>query len=826
MKRINEKFINVHLTRALGIFALLSVYEAYLCFDNFIRGNESIGGLALFCTIMTVMSVIMLSACRFGKKPHKFLPHAAVSLMMAVYWITFGILIYTGGTSGSSLFLLFAAAPIAFYFFNLFYGTIFCSVLFVGVGVYFCSSWHLLGYIYPYIYYQRLPVMFLIEIMVCWFAQYEAVKAEIRQQQAVEEARRANEAKTDFLANTSHEIRTPMNSIMGFCELILREKDLSPKVKGYCLDIMGAGKNLLYVINDILDVSRIEAGKITISKDEFDPSVLVRDIVNAAMAKKQDKNIEIFVKVDDDMPSLLFGDMARIFQVVMNLVTNAIKYTPDGGVYITINVDRAVSPMLIVTVRDTGIGIEKKDLEKIFKSFEQVDAKRNRSIEGAGLGLTISKKIASLMGGVITAESESGKGSEFTLTLPVQILDENPLIRKENFKGIRAGICIDIDLIHPEMRDICLEVTSSLCRALDMKKIPLPGTGAFAEETKGLTHLFVNPVIYEKYHEEFDSLPGTEIVIIADVYKRSENLFGKKTVSRPLYSYSLSDFLCNENGIAKPLSASEHRKRFTAPTARVLLVDDNDVNLMVESGLMEIYGMKIFTALSGPEALDLMNKDRFDLIFMDHMMPGMDGVEVVRRMREECEFNKDTTVVALTANAVSGAREMFLANGFQDFLPKPIDIRELDNILRKYIPLYRICETDEETSEAVEEANEELFSAEAIRLMEESGLIDHKEAEKYLIDPEIMILYADAYESKRKEIEDYYNAKDWKSYNVQVHALKSSSKMVGAVKLSNLAKQAETASGQENVAKIDKIQPLMMKQYEEVVELVGKLIRL
>ena len=264
-------------------------------------------------------------------------------------------------------------------------------------------------------------------------------------------------------------------------------------------------------------------------------------------------------------------------------------------------------------------------------------------------------------------------------------------------------------------------------------------------------------------------------------------------------------------------------RKFTAPTERILLVDDNEVNLMVESGLMEIYGMKITMARSGREALELMDKEKFDLIFMDHMMPEMDGVEVVKRMRDGNSFNKDTTVVALTANAASGAREMFLQNGFQDFLPKPIDVRELDNMLRKHIPLYRICEGEEGGTGTIPDESEEQFTEDEIRMMRESGLIEYEEIQKYLADPEILIMYSDAHEIKSKDIEKYYSEKDWKNYNIQVHALKSSSRMVGAVKLSNLAKQAECASAQKDEVKIDKLQPLLMEQYTQVVELIDKI---
>ena len=342
MNGINRKYIDVRLTRALSMFAVLMLYDAYLSFDNIRRGNIVIGIVALVCSVMTLVSVVVLSACRFKKIKSTVPVHAVVSTMCFVYWLTFGIIIYTGGTGGTSIFLLFAVAPVSFFFYNLFYGTIFTGILFLEVTFYMLSPLHLRGYLYPDLYYQRLPIMLFIELIVCWLAQYQTVKAEIKQDDAIREAKLANETQREFLANTSHEIRTPMNSIVGFTELILREEGLSPKARQYCMDILGAGKNLLCVINDILDVSLLEADKLKISEDGFDPQVLVRDIRNSAVSEKGNKNIEVNVKSPNDLPGLILGDQARIFQIVMNLVDNAIKYTSKGGVYIDVRIDRAI----------------------------------------------------------------------------------------------------------------------------------------------------------------------------------------------------------------------------------------------------------------------------------------------------------------------------------------------------------------------------------------------------------------------------------------------------------------------------------------------------
>jgi signal transduction histidine kinase/HPt (histidine-containing phosphotransfer) domain-containing protein/ActR/RegA family two-component response regulator len=411
-----------------------------------------------------------------------------------------------------------------------------------------------------------LMLLLLIFIGCNVFVTVISGKAE-EQTRAHAAAKAANEAKSEFLANMSHEIRTPMNAIIGMADLLLRET-LPPAVSRKARNIKNAGENLLAIINDILDLSRIESGRLEIVPAEYLLSSVLYDTATIIRVKLTEKPLRFTMKIKGAIPDKLEGDAVRLRQVLINLLSNAVKYTHKGS--ITLGVSGKVlgeTVTLVFTVRDTGIGITPEDMDKLFGKFSQVDTHKNRGIEGTGLGLAISRNLCRLMGGDITVESEYGAGSVFTASVVQRILD------------------------------------------------PAPLNAAFAAP--------------------------------------------RATVK-------------DKAGVL-----------FTAPGARVLVVDDIAANLEVASGLLSPYSMKIDACASGARAVYLAKKYAYDIIFMDHMMPGMDGIEAAAAIRE---FNKTVPIIALTANAVSGMRELFLEKGFNDFLSKPIEITKLDAVTAKWLP--------------------------------------------------------------------------------------------------------------------------------------------
>ena len=385
------------------------------------------------------------------------------------------------------------------------------------------------------------------------------------------EADNANKAKSTFLANMSHEIRTPINAVLGMDEMILRESK-DAEILEYAGSIKRAGETLLTLVSDILDFSKIESGKMNLVKVDYYMRDLLKDIVSTFSLRMSEKNLSFIVNADENIPSVLNGDEVRIKQILMNLLSNACKYTAKGYVKLNVSGERKDDKFVLrVAVEDTGIGIKEENIDKLFESFERVDEKKNRNIEGTGLGLNITKNLLHLMDSEIKVKSRYGAGSVFSFEIEQDIISDEPL------------------------GDINESVT--------------------------------------KYANHNDS----------------------------------NDFI--------------------APEGRILVVDDNAVNLAVMKGLLKKMQVIVDTAESGAECIEKAKINKYHIIFMDHLMPIMDGIETLHKMNEtEENLNKDTPVIALTANAVSGARELYMAEGFDDYMTKPINMKIIEKIMRKYLP--------------------------------------------------------------------------------------------------------------------------------------------
>ncbi len=410
--------------------------------------------------------------------------------------------------------------------------------------------------------------------------ELEAAKKDA--EEARREAERANSVKSDFLANMSHEIRTPINSILGFDEVILRESN-DENIIQYASNIKLSGQTLLTLINDILDFSKIESGKMEIVPVDYDLKLLILDMVLMVGNMAQEKGIGIRCDIDERLPRVLRGDDVRIRQIITNLLTNAVKYTSEGEVVLSVSLLEVTDQTgkIKVSVKDTGIGIRKEDQKELFSAFKRVDEKKNRNIEGSGLGLAICVSLTELMDSELILESEYGKGSVFSFILKQDIVDETPV-------------------------------------------------GHF-------------------------SITGEEGLHRVEITKEN----------------------------------------FTAPDARILVVDDVAMNLMVFMQLLKNSKMTIDTAATGAESLDKIRSGNYDIVFMDHLMPEMDGIETLKKGRDEgiIDTNK-LPVIALTANAISGAREIFISEGFSDYLTKPIAVRQLIDLLIKYLPKEKVILTE------------------------------------------------------------------------------------------------------------------------------------
>lgn len=536
-----------------------------------------------------------------------------------------------------------------------------------------------------------------------------------------EAADQANQAKSSFLADMSHEIRTPINALLGMNEMIIREstdaleegsdgkqREAFANIRHYAGNIENAGNNLLSIINDILDFSKIEAGKLEITENDYELSSLISDVSNLIYLRAKDKGLELRIDADEGLPNVLYGDKVRIRQIIMNLLTNAVKYTDHGSVTMHIGSREKVFTAgdmmtLEIVVTDTGIGIRDEDVDKLFTKFQRVDLDRNSTVEGTGLGLAITNSLLSKMGGSISVNSNYGSGSIFTVTIPQKIVSCEPV-------------------------------------------------GSVSSGT---------------------------------------------AMQRPAY-----------------------REAFRAPEARILVVDDTRMNIDVTVGLLKKTEIQIDSAMSGTEAVEKAGAAAYDLILMDQRMPGMDGIEALRVLRKEGGINVVTPVICMTADAIIGAKERYISEGFTDYLPKPVTGEMLEKTLLRYLPKEKIIpagDQKEAFKPAAETDNGETTCFEALQaagIDTKTGLANCQQDE--LLYRSLLQEYAAGMPEKRQSMNDYYQAKNWKEYGILVHSLKSTSRLIGANALAEEAAELEKASKEGREELIVRNHQAVMEKYRQI----------
>jgi signal transduction histidine kinase/CheY-like chemotaxis protein/HPt (histidine-containing phosphotransfer) domain-containing protein len=656
------------------------------------------------------------------------------------------------------------------------------------------------------------------------------------------EAEAANRTKSSFLASMSHEIRTPMNAISGMAELLLR-RDLPDDARGEVQDIKHASSNLISIINDILDISKIEAGKMEIIPVKYMLSSLVNDTINIIRMRLTEKPVRFITNIDGHIPNNLTGDEIRFRQILLNLLSNAAKYTDKGHISLSMTMQkRAVRKAdslkeqvwLEITVTDSGKGIKPEDLTKLFGSFVQVDSKKNRGIEGTGLGLAITKKLCEAMGGEINVKSEYGKGSEFKVVIPQDVDSDTPFAAVEEPEKKKI-------LIY-DKRNVYVQ---SICWSLENMGVPY----TMAETQEDFASALVRDewfFVFTGYglHEKIKTLIDKSVfsngkkpsLALMVEWENEVNISNVRFISLPVQSQSIANLL---NGKADShsyfTSQSSGLIRFTYPGARLLIVDDIATNLKVAEGLLAPYRAKIDTCLRGARAIELVKQHEYDIVFMDHMMPEMDGVEATAAIRAweaeleektmsftkgetQRDLRKQVPIIALTANAVSGMKEMFIENGFNDFLAKPIDISKLDEMLDRWIPK----EKREKRNEKLEVGNEigDLGSS------SHSSLIPGIDIQKGIsMTGGTMALYRQVVGLFRKDAEERLSllqtipdSSALPSFITMVHALKSASASIGAAELSAKAAELETAGRTADFDFIQQNSPVFAEQLAKLVD--------
>ncbi len=705
-----------------------------------------------------------------------------------------------------------------------------------------------------------LTIIVLVTLVLL-FREYREVGRLSRKTEELRlRAERAEKIRDDFMANVSHELRTPINTIIGMGQIILQNReDLPEDLETQVEDIVETGEELFSTVSLILDYAELQSDTIRIQSTEYRLIDLLNRVVRDCTEKAEEKNVDILVDMDPSMPRTLLGDFEKIYRVLYNIMDNAIKFTENGCVVLQASYRlENYGANIRFAVRDTGIGMTREERERIFENFYQADSSRTRDAGGTGMGLTLSYAIVKKLGGFFSIASKVEEGSEFSFTIPQKIADATPCIELTSNEEVSILGFFDLETFRsPVIRNCYVDTIRHMKEYLKVNFHLCQTKEEFTRriERENFTHLFIDFTEYRsdvRYYEELTSIMKVCVILGPD-----QTIAADAKVSRlykPIYALSIAEIL-DSNSKESISSAPVLRKKtasFVAPDAKVLVVDDNRMNLSVAEGLMRPYLMRITAVTSGRAAIELLEKEDFDLIFMDHMMPQMDGIEALHIIRNMVDpACQQVPIIVLTANAVAGAREMFLSEGFSDFLAKPIDIEGLNDILEKYLPKElqepSVSEptldirprrkrdtvpTVEEESKEIEVQAVEDFSAYRKELTESTEIsldalldipgVDPATASQYCggvaeLYMEVARVYIDCYEEMKENLAHALHSHDMPSFETTVHALKSSSLTIGAVELSELAR---TMEGMASEGREEEIR----NEYDHLMELYDKLI--
>ena len=639
-----------------------------------------------------------------------------------------------------------------------------------------------------------------------------------------EEITKLNESTgrlNDFIANVSHEIRTPINTILGLCNIEI-SKETDRDRKNDLVAIEEAGKRIGEQISNILDFSEIDRNDVAVNYEDYMLSSVFNDLVSEIEPHRK-KNIELVIDVEPSIPSVMNTDVDKLKKILWHLIINGIKFTNEGGVYVHVSsVSQVYGINLIIEVKDTGIGMDEHQLEMIYDDFYKADSGRDRTTGGLGLGMMIVHGFVKSLGGFMIIESSIGGGTSVRVSIPNRIIDPNPCMSIKDRESISLGAYLHFEKYpNPHVREFYDSMVRNIVTGLkvSMHRVDNLDSLRALVDNKKLTHLFAGPEEYNSAVEYMESLASDVLVtVVANPEELNRPTASKvRVMPKPFYCFPVVGILNSKPGDDV---FEEGAVSFTG--ARALIVDDEPMNLIVSSGMLRRYGMIVTTCESGQEAIDLCRQNEYDVIFMDHMMPVMDGVEAMRRIRSEQTRSKIITpVIAFTANAVSSAREMFRQAGFDGFVAKPVDMVELERVLKRVLPPALVVANSNQPPKEDHSgiAPDDIFDRlKAIGVDTDTGMYySQNDAEFYKT---LLNQYAQESTAKKKTMEESLALGNLGDYAIQVHSIKSTSKMIGEMNLSEMAKELEEAAKRGDRAFVDKSHDAMLAVYERLLDAI------
>ena len=646
----------------------------------------------------------------------------------------------------------------------------------------------------------------------------------------VEKLEELNQRTEDFLTNVSHELRTPINAVTGITTVMLKN-EMDNKKREDLLAIQTAGQRLFKQIDDILDYTELDTSRLTVCTENYNITSVINDIISENRISNRNSSLETIYDIDAGIPSMLLGDSRKVKKIISHLLSNAYKFTKRGGIYVRVyQLKKNYGINLCIEVCDTGIGMTPEEVKKIRKQFYQSSAGRTRHAGGLGLGLSIVHGLVTAMNGFLRIESTLGEGTSVFVSIPQRVSEAQACMAVENRKSLCLACFLKPEKYEvPRLRDFYRQMITNLVKELE---VTFHSVGNLDELKRLLTlydftHLFLGKEEYLESVDYFNKLSDKiRIVVVADEQFKLQTSNNIRLMKKPFYSLPVVNLL--NSGEAEDTLYKD--MQMICSGIRVLVVDDEPMNLMVAKGVFLEYQMEVTTVDNGMDAISLCKNNTYDIIFLDHMMPEMDGVETLKRIRKaQTEQGEKSEIVAFTANAISGAREMFLNEGFDEFISKPIEVVALEHVLKKLLPKSSITYVQRNLTDQASNPDSNNFEQDDSNSRLEDLGLDTAQGITYCNnDKEFYeeMLHKFCNDAKRKsvQIETAFLEEDWENYTIFVHALKSTSKMIGAFILSDHAKAAEAASKERDVEYVKQNHSSLLHEYHELVEGISAIL--